>query len=167
MSFWIIFLALKDSLWDIIIIHIWPIFPEIWSVTDRIFCHFGPFFAFLYPLTTQKINILKKWKKNPRRYYHFTHVYHKWRQLYDAWFLKYEAWQQNFLSFWTIFCSFTPLTTQKIKILKKWKKHLEILSFYTSVPKIMIICYTVPEIWCVTDVIVIFHFGLFFALLPL
>ena len=30
----------------------------------------------------------------------------------------------------------------------------------------MNICYTVPEIWCVTDVIVIFHFGLFFALLP-
>ena len=24
----------------------------------------------------------------------------------------------------------------------------------------MIICYTVPEIWRVTDVIVIFHFGL-------
>ena len=74
--------------------------------------------------------------------------------------------RQNFLSFWTIFCPFTPLTTQKIKILKKWKKHLEILSFYTSVPKIMIICYTVPEIWCMTDAIVIFHFRLFFALLP-
>ena len=44
------------------------------------------------------------------------------------------------------------------------KKHLDIL-FYISVPKIMIICRTVPEIWCVTDVI-IFHFGLFFALLP-
>ena len=31
------------------------------------------------------------------------------------------------------------------------------------------ICYTVPEIWCMTNVIVIFHFGLFFvffALLP-
>ena len=27
-------------------------------------------------------------------------------------------------------------------------------------------CYTVPEIWHVTNVIVIFHFGLFFALLP-
>ena len=50
--------------------------------------------------------------------------------------------------------------------LKKWKKHLEISSFYLSAPKIMIICYTVPEIWCETDVIVIFHFGLFFALLP-
>ena len=28
------------------------------------------------------------------------------------------------------------------------------------------ICYTVPEAWCVTDVIVIFDFGLFLALLP-
>ena len=26
----------------------------------------------------------------------------------------------------------------------------------------MIIWYTVPEIWCLTDVILIFHFGLFF-----
>ena len=32
--------------------------------------------------------------------------------------------------------------------------------------KIMIICYTVPEIWHMTDVISVFHFGLFFALLP-
>ena len=44
-------------------------------------------------------------------------------------------------------------------------------SFNTSVPKIMIIWYTIPEIWHVTDgqmyIIVIFHFGLFFALLPL
>ena len=30
----------------------------------------------------------------------------------------------------------------------------------------MIICFIVPEIWRVTDVIVIFHFGLFFTLLP-
>ena len=37
-------------------------------------------------------------------------------------------------------------------------------SFYTSVSQIMIICYIVPEIWHVTNVI-IFHFGLFFALL--
>ena len=28
---------------------------------------------------------------------------------------------------------------------------MEISSFYTSVPKIMIICYTVTEIWCVAD----------------
>ena len=47
------------------------------------------------------------------------------------------------------------------------KKTPEISSFYTIVPKIMIICYNVPEIRCVTHVVVIFHFGLFFALLPL
>ena len=42
---------------------------------------------------------------------------------------------------------------------------MEISLFYNSVPKIIIICYTAPEIWCVRDVI-IFHFGPFFALLP-
>ena len=30
--------------------------------------------------------------------------------------------RQNFLSFWTAFCPFTPLTTQKSKIFKNWKK---------------------------------------------
>ena len=30
----------------------------------------------------------------------------------------------------------------------------------------MITGYTVPEIWCVMDVTAIFHFGLFFTLLP-
>ena len=41
-----------------------------------------------------------------------------------------------------------PLTTQRIKILKKWNKHLEISSFYTCLPKIMIRWCTVTEIWC-------------------
>ena len=38
-------------------------------------------------------------------------------------------------------------------------------SSYTNVQKIMIVWYTVPEIWHMTDVIVV-HFGLFSALLP-
>ena len=43
---------------------------------------------------------------------------------------------QNFVSFWTIF--WTPhLTTQKIKILKKWTKCLEISSFCMFAPYIM------------------------------
>ena len=58
------------------------------------------------------------------------------------------------------------LPVPKMIIFKKWKKWLDISSFYASVPKIMIICYTVPMIWHMTGVIVIFHFGLFFALLP-
>ena len=37
---------------------------------------------------------------------------------------------------------------------------------YRSVPKIMMICYTVPEIMHMTDVIFMFNFGLFFAILP-
>ena len=81
------------------------------------------------------------------------------------WCMVPEIWSTtgNVLSFWTIFCPFTPLTTQKIKILKIWKNCPEI-SFYTSVPKIMLY-FTVPEIWHVTDVIFTFHFGPFFALL--
>ena len=45
------------------------------------------------------------------------------------------------------------------------KKTPRDIIIYTNVPKIMITCYTVPEIWHVTYVIFIFHFGLFFALL--
>ena len=43
---------------------------------------------------------------------------------------------------------------------------MEIPSFYKSIPKIMIIWYTVPEIRRVTDVNFVFHFGLVFDLLP-
>ena len=67
----------------------------------------------------------------------------------------------NYFSFRVIFW---PFTGRKIKISKKLKKHLEISSFSTSVPKIMIRWCKVPEIWCVTDVI-IFHFGPIFVLL--
>ena len=38
--------------------------------------------------------------------------------------------RQNSLSFWTIFCPFTPITTQKIKILKTWKKKKNALIYY-------------------------------------
>ena len=45
-----------------------------------------------------------------------------------------ECDRHNFLSFQAICCPFTPLLTPKIKIWKKSKTHLDILSFYTSVP---------------------------------
>ena len=44
----------------------------------------------------------------------------------------------NFLSFPVIFCSYAPLLTLKIKIWKNCK--MEILSFYTHLPLIKIIC---------------------------
>ena len=74
--------------------------------------------------------------------------------------------RQNFFVILDHFLPFSPTNNLKNQNFEKMKKHLEISSFYTSVPKIMIICYTVPEIWCVTDVSFIFHFGLVFALLP-
>ena len=62
-----------------------------------------------------------------------------------------------FLSFWAIFCSFTPLTTWKIKILKKWKTFLERSSFYACVPEMTMIWCMVPGIWITT--------GIFFLIL--
>ena len=36
-----------------------------------------------------------------------------------SWDMEHD--RHNFLSFWTVFCPFSPLWTQKIKILKNWK----------------------------------------------
>ena len=119
---------------------IWCMVPEI---SSTIFCHFGLFFALLPTLTTRKIKILKKWKKLGR-YYHFKHEYHKWKS-YHVWLLRYGARQTEFFSHFGPFFALLhrlllpPLPpynpeTQRIQILKKWKKHLEISSFYTSVP---------------------------------
>ena len=82
-----------------------------------------------------------------------------------TWFLRYEARQTELFAILGHFLTFDPPNNPKTKNLKKTKKYLKISSFYTSAPKIMIICYTVPKIWCMMDVIVIFHFGLFFAIL--
>ena len=113
--------------------------PEIWSITDRIFCYFGPFFALLPPPppNNPKNKNFKKMKiKNTWRYYHFTHVYHK-SQSYNEWFPRYQARQRDFFVILDYFLPFYSLTTQTIKILKKWKIHLEILSFYKCVPSMM------------------------------
>ena len=107
------------------------------------FLSFSTVFCSFTLLTTQKIIILKKWKKHLE----IISLLNKCtindsHMMYGSWDMKRDRCNCYF-SFWAIFCLFTPLTTQKIKILKKWKKHLEISSFETSVPKIMIICYTV------------------------
>ena len=110
------------------------------------FLSFWTIFCPFTPLTTKQIKILKKnVKKKPGDII----ILHKCtinnnHMMYGSWDMKRD--RQNLLSFLTVFCPFTspPLTTKKIKILKNWKKSLEISSFYTSVPKIMIICYTVP-----------------------
>ena len=80
---------------------------------------------------------------------------------YSSWDTE---WDRQFLSFWAIFFPFNPLTTHLIKILKKWKNHLEMSSFYIYVPKITIIWCMLAEIWKATDIFFC-HFGPFFTLL--
>ena len=85
----------------------------------------GYFLPFYPPsLTIQKLKISKKWEKIPgdMRYHHCTEVYQK-SGLYVILFLRYGARQV-----WLLFCIlgyfllFYPLTAQRTKILKKWKK---------------------------------------------
>ena len=128
---------------------IWCIVPEIWSVMDWIFVILDCFLTFYLPNNPENQNF-EKLKTTPEDII----ILHKCNKNHDH--MLYCSWDMvrdgcNYFSFWAIFCPFTSLTAQKI---------------ITKKTKIMIICYTVPEIWCVTDVIVIFHFGLFFALLP-
>ena len=90
------------------------------------------------------------------------------RTIYGSWDMK--CTRQNcfaILGHFLLFYSPNSLKNKSLKkYLKKKKKRLEISSFYTSVPKTIIIGYTVLEIWHVTGVIVIFHFGLYFSILP-
>ena len=84
-------------------------------------------------------------------------------------FLRYRD-GKNFLSFWGIFYPSTPppLKSLKIKILKNWNKHLKISSFYTSVPKITVIWWMLPDIPSVTDNFLSFcqFLAIFCPLLP-
>ena len=125
------------------------------------------FFPFYHPNSPKNQNF-KKMEKMPgdiiildKRTKNHDHM------LYCSWDMACDG-SNCYFSFWAIFCFllFYPLTAWKLKISKKWKQYPEIALFYTSLPKVMIIRYTVPEIWCVTNVIVIFHFGLFFSFLP-
>ena len=96
----------------------------------QFFVTLGYFLIFQSPDNPENQNF--KVEKNTWRY-HFTHLHYKWQSC-NVWFLKYGAHQTKFLLFWTVYCHFTSLSTQKIKIFKKWKKHLKTLSFYKYVP---------------------------------
>ena len=100
------------------------------------FCQFELFFPFCPPPSHNPENqhFFKK-EKQPWRYFHFKHEYHKSKSydVYDSWDMNhmwtindisyenhmiYGSWDINcnreiFLSSWVIFCPFTPLTAQK------------------------------------------------------
>ena len=91
--------------------------------------HFLPFYPTIDPPKSKFAkNVKNTWK------YPFTHLYHKSRS-YDAWFVRYEAQETVFfLSFWAVFWPWPykqPKKSKFWKTVKKKKKILEILSFYT------------------------------------
>ena len=113
-------------------------------------CHrhnFLSFWAIFCPLLIRKIRIWKKCKKTLEILTFYTCVWFTFYILsfytclfthftYDVWFLRYKTQQTVFfLSFWATFCPLTLLTSWKIKILKKWKICVGILSVYTCVPQ--------------------------------
>ena len=94
------------------------------------------FGIYWWTLKNLKIRILKKWKKKKKKINGDINILHICTKNYNH--MKYSSWDTElgrfFLSFLAIFWPFTPtsptpLTTQKTKILKKWKKHLEMSSF--------------------------------------
>ena len=83
--------------------------PEIWNATDRIFCHyelFLPFYPHLDP-ENQNFEKMKKTLEDIISLQMFTindsHIM--------CGFSDIECNRQIFLSLWTDFCPFTPLTT--------------------------------------------------------
>ena len=104
---------------------IWCTVSQIWCETDRVFVILDNFCPFT-PLTTWKIKILKK-MKNSWRYNHFAHLCTiNYNHIMDgSWDIEHEG--LNVLSFWTIVCSFTHLTTNNPKnqnfdkVKKSWR----------------------------------------------
>ena len=138
-------------------------FLRYWVWRTKFFVILDHFLPFYPPLTTQKIKILKKMKKTPEDII----ILHKCtindnHMMYGSWDIKHDG--QNFLSFWTIFCPFTPLITWKIKILKKLKKMpWDIIIFQKCTKNHDHILHCSWDM--ARDDVIIFHFGSFFALL--
>ena len=160
LSFWVIFCPFtpqfaKSKFWknekkpgDIIVLQKCTINDDhimhgSWDMEyqGQSFLSFSTIFCSLTPLKILKTKILKKRKntttttttKMPGDNI-ILRVYSKW-QSYDVSFLRLGAGQTFF---WTIFCPF------KTRILINWKKHLDISSFYTCVPIIMITWCMIP-----------------------
>ena len=103
-----------------------------------IFCSFGP-------LLNPRIKIWKKCEKTPG-YIILLHMctINQDHMMHGSWDTKCN--RHNLIVILGNFLPFYPPKSPKNENIKN-EKNLEISSFYPSVPKIMIICYTFPEIW--------------------
>ena len=120
---------------------------QIWSARRHNFLSFRPFFCSFAPLLAPKIKIWKKCKKKHLEILYFytcaplIKIICTPDMMYGSWYMKFNvplikiictpdmmngSWDMKFhrtiLSSWQMFCSFTPLTTQKMIISKMKKK---------------------------------------------
>ena len=120
---------------------------QIWSARRHNFLSFRPFFCSFAPLLAPKIKIWKKLKKKTPGNIILLHMCTINQDIctpdmmYGSWYMKFNvplikiictpdmmngSWDMKFhrtiLSSWQIFCSFIPLTTQKM-IISKMKKN--------------------------------------------
>ena len=79
---------------------------------------------------------------------------------------RYGAWQTELFVILGHFLHFYFTKALKNQNFK-WNRSMKLSSFHASAPNIMIICHTVPEIWCMMDVIFIFILGYFLPFYPL
>ena len=93
-------------------------FHEIRSETQNLLSFWAIILPFYHPLTIPIIKILKKMKKclDILSFYTYMCTINEDHMTYGSCNIRCD--RQKFLSFSAIFCSFSPLTTRKIKILK-------------------------------------------------
>ena len=114
--------------------NIWCTLPEIWSKADRIYCHYGPFFALLLNPPHPNDPKNQKFKKMKKMLWDiillYTNAYHKWRS-YDIWFLKYKVEQTKIFVIFLSFQSLDNLQNQNFNIEKKTPGDIIILDIST------------------------------------
>ena len=86
--------------------------PEIWSATDIIFCHSGPFFTLFYPPMDKENQNFEKLKKAPEDIIILQMcTINNSHMMYDS--RDMECNGENFLSFWTVFAISPPYQPKK------------------------------------------------------
>ena len=98
---------------------IWCIVPEIPSAAEIIFCHFEPFFTLLPPHNPKNQNFEKLRKISGSIIILYMCTINNNHVMYGSWDMEHDT---EFFVILDLFCPFMPLATQKIKILRKWKK---------------------------------------------